>query len=191
MRALRRIGLVGAALAALGCNRNLETFDPNEQPRQPDLSKIFPAGAERAERAQPGLMDAPGSGRGAAPVAAAVSGDPIQGTVRIAPDLAASVPDGAVLFLIARNAAGGPPLAVKRIAAPEFPLDFEIGPADRMIQTMPFAGELMLSARVDADGNATSRTPGDLQGAATALVRPGARGVEVVIDQAVPATPQG
>ena len=28
MRALRRIGLVGAALAAFGCNRNLETFDP-------------------------------------------------------------------------------------------------------------------------------------------------------------------
>ena len=71
-----------------------------------------------------------------------------------------------MLFLIARTAAAGPPLAVKRIEAPSFPLDFEIGPDDRMIQAMPFAGSVQLTARLDSDGNATSRTPGDLQGVA-------------------------
>ena len=60
MRALRRIIPIAVALAGLGCDRNLEPYDPNEQPRQPDLSKIFPAGAERAERAQPGLAPVPG-----------------------------------------------------------------------------------------------------------------------------------
>ena len=50
------------------------------------------------------------------------------------------------------------------MAAPSFPLDFSLGPEDRMIQAMPFAGPLGLSARIDADGNATSREPGDLQG---------------------------
>jgi cytochrome c-type biogenesis protein CcmH len=190
MRARRWLLLLGALLAWLGCDRNLEPYDPNEQPRQPDLSKIFPAGAERAERAQPGLVAAPGmEERGTAP--AAEAGEPIHGTVRIAPELASQVPSGAVLFLIARNAAGGPPLAVKRIQSPSFPLEFELGADDRMIQAMPFAGEMALSARLDADGNATSRTPGDLQGAAAAPVHPGATGVEVLIDQALPAAPQG
>jgi cytochrome c-type biogenesis protein CcmH len=191
MRALRRIVPIAAALAALACDRNLEPYDPSEQPRQPDLSKIFPAGAERAERAQPGLAPAPGMEERGAPAVAAEAGEPIHGTVRISPELVSRVPDGAVLFLIARNAAGGPPLAVKRIPSPSFPLEFELGADDRMIQAMPFAGEMTLSARIDADGNATSRTPGDLQGASAAPVRPGARGVEVLIDQALPDAPQG
>jgi cytochrome c-type biogenesis protein CcmH len=189
MRARSRFALLGAVLALAACDRKLEPFDPDEEPRQPDLSRIFPAGAERAERAMPGLPEPPGGGRGAAPLAAE-SGEPIRGSVRIAPELAGRVPDGAVLFLIARRAEGGPPLAVKRIESPGFPLDFELGPGDRMIEAMPFAGPMRLSARVDADGNATSRTPGDLLGEASAPVEPGASGIELLIDQALTA-PQG
>jgi hypothetical protein len=48
---------------------------------------------------------------------------------------------------------------------------------------MPFEGPLRLSARVDADGNATSRSPGDLQGEAEADFQPGASGVSIVLDQ--------
>src|SRR5512138_2283956 len=47
------------ALALAACDRNLEPFDPNEQPHEPDLSKIFPEGADSAEPAQPGLPPAP------------------------------------------------------------------------------------------------------------------------------------
>ena len=72
---------------------------------------------------------------------------------------------------------------MKRIEAPRFPLDFEIGPDDRMLKSMPFAGAVLLTARLDADGNATSRTPGDLQGIAGQAVSPGASGVEIVLDQ--------
>jgi cytochrome c-type biogenesis protein CcmH len=189
MRGLRRICLLAAALALSGCDRNLEPFDPDEQPHEPDLSRIFPAGAERVGRAEPGLPEAPG-GRGAMPLAAE-SGEPIRGTVRIAPELVSRIPTGAVLFLIARNTQGGPPLAVKRIPSPSFPLEFEIGPDDRMIQAMPFAGSISLTARIDADGNAMSRTPGDLLGAVATPLDPGATGVEVVIDQALPSTPEG
>jgi cytochrome c-type biogenesis protein CcmH len=189
MRGLRRICLLAAALALSGCDRNLEPFDPDEQPHEPDLSRIFPAGAERVGRAEPGLPEAPG-GRGAMPLAAE-SGEPIRGTVRIVPELVSRIPTGAVLFLIARNTQGGPPLAVKRIPSPSFPLEFEIGPDDRMIQAMPFAGSISLTARIDADGNAMSRTPGDLLGAVATPLDPGATGVEVVIDQALPSTPEG
>jgi hypothetical protein len=72
---------------------------------------------------------------------------------------------------------------VKRVASPRFPLEFEIGPDDRMIDTMPFSGPFRLSARIDADGSATSRNPGDLQGEVSGRVDPGATGVELVIDE--------
>jgi hypothetical protein len=189
MRARSRIALLGAALALLSCNRRIEPFDPNEQPRQPDLSRIFPAGAERAEEVQPGLPAAPDAGRGA-PSLAAESGAPIRGSVRLAPGLESKVPPGAVLFLIVRNSQSGPPLAVKRIEEPRFPFDFEIGPDDRMIKARPFAGPLALTARVDSDGNPMSRSPDDLEGAAPGPLQPGATGVEVVIGQEpAPASP--
>jgi cytochrome c-type biogenesis protein CcmH len=118
-------------------------------------------------------------GAGAAPA----SGDPVSGTVEIAEELEERVPRGGVLFVIARSEGGGPPLAVKRIVDPEFPLDFEIGPADRMIEQMPFSGPLRLSARLDADGNATTRSAGDLQGSLEAAVEPGAEGVRIRLDE--------
>ena len=127
-----------------------------------------------------------------APLAAApgASGAPIRGTVRIAAELASQVPQGSVLFVIARRGESGPPLAVKRIESPRFPLDFELGPADRMIQSMAFTGPLSVSVRVDADGNAMSRSPGDLFGAAAAPVDPGATQVDLLIDQTVTSEPE-
>jgi hypothetical protein len=103
--------------------------------------------------------------------------------LELAPDLAGRVPPGAVLFVIARTAPSGPPLAVVRVATPTFPAKFSIGPEDRMIQSMPFAGEIRISARVDADGNAMTRDPGDLHGAAENPNAPGDRGVVLLIDE--------
>ncbi len=167
---------------AAGCDRNVEPYVPGEEPRQPDLSKIFPAGAEQAERGPIEMPPAPTpeGGRGADPFAGAA---PIRGTVRVAPDLAGRLPQGGVLFVIARPGASGPPLAVKRVSSPSFPLQFSLGPEDRMIRTMPFSGELLLTARLDADGDATSRAPGDLQGRAAGAHAPGASGVEIVLDE--------
>jgi cytochrome c-type biogenesis protein CcmH len=185
--------LVSPLLAALltillcaACDRNLEAYDPDEEPRPPDLSRIFPAGAERAKRSDAAARapeSPPTPARGAPPVAA--SGEPIRGTIRVAPELRERIPSAATLFVIARHGAGGPPLAVKRIASPEFPLEFEIGPDDRMMQQMPFVGPIALTARLDSDGNAMSRSPGDLQGAAAAPSEPGARGVSITLDEIV------
>ena len=188
-----RLGVVSIFAAAVlaGCDRNIEPFDPEEQPSQPDLSKIFPAGADRAERNAPiSPPSAPRQmgGRGAPPVAPPIApspdepvAPPIRGSIRLADGM--EVPPGALLFLIARTGRSGPPLAVRRILDPSFPLDFRIGPEDRMIASVPFQGPLRITARVDTDGNATSRTPGDLQGAAMGTHDPGATGVEVVIDE--------
>lgn len=182
---LRWIAILAAVAAAAGCDRNVEPFDPNEEPAEPDLARIFPAGAEQAQAGPPTLPPPPG--RGAPPLAAsaAAGGDapPIRGTIAVAEELRGRVRDGAILFLIARRDGSGPPLAVQRIASPRFPLEFSIGPEDRMIQTLPFAGELQISARLDTDGNALSREPGDLEGRAAGAVSPGASGVAVVLDE--------
>jgi cytochrome c-type biogenesis protein CcmH len=185
------LSLLLALLAFAGCDRNIEPFDPDEKPREPDLSKIFPEGAEQAARIEPGLPPAPGGGRGAPPVAREVAAAeaseaaPILGRVEIAPELADNAPVGAILFIIGRRGGGGPPLAVKRVPDPVFPLDFTLGPDDRMIQAMPFTGPITLSARLDSDGNATSTEPGDLSGVAqSGPVDPGASGVLIRLDTA-------
>jgi len=184
-----RLSLVAVLCTGLaGCDRNIEPFVPGEVPRPPDLAKIFPEGA-----GDPAPLDGvvelpapPGSqqrgGRGADLSAGA---PPIRGVVRIDDALAGRVPPDAVLFLIARAGPAGPPLAVRRFTSPSFPLDFELGPEHRMIKTLPFAGELQLTARLDRDGDASSRTPGDLQGGAAGAFAPGATGVEVVLDEAL------
>jgi cytochrome c-type biogenesis protein CcmH len=193
---------VALLAGAPACDRRIEPFDPNEKVEAPDLSRIFPEGARMAEEREQAEASSPtpAGGRGAPPVAgdsgvppiagdsgappvAGGSGDPIRGTLELAPELEGSVPRGGVVFLVARGPGGGPPVAVKRIPEPSFPLDFEIGPDDRMIQTIPFQGPLQISARVDGDGNATSREPGDLSGAAAGPVEPGAAGVTIRIDQ--------
>jgi hypothetical protein len=52
-----------------------------------------------------------------------------------------------------------------------------------MIAELPFAGEIRISARVDSDGDAASRSPGDLQGRAEMPHSPGDRGVVLVISE--------
>ncbi len=170
------IALLGAA-----CDRNIEPYDPNEKVERPDLSKIFPAGAERSGDAQAMGGAMPPAPEPAAP--APSGGAPLTGTIRLAANLAGRVPPGAVLFLIARTGSGGPPTAVRRIADPTFPLEFSIGPDDRMIQAMPFDGPFDVTARVDADRNAMTRNPGDLQGEAKGTFAPGAHDIEIVIDE--------
>jgi len=174
-------------LAALpGCDRNLEPFDAEEEVRPPDLDRIFPAEAQPG----PGLRaDRPSAdSRGTLPPetrrAPGVSGaEPVRGRIELAPALAGQVPEGAILFIIARRGAErGPPLAVNRIPAPRFPLEFTIGPENVMIPGMKFEGEIQLSARVDGDGNAMTRKPGDLQGALAEPVLPGSQ-VSIVLDE--------
>jgi len=171
-----------AAAWGIACNRNMEDFVPGEEPSEPDLSKIFPEGAQRPPN-QPFLPPSPQGGRGAPPVSPRAEG--IRGVVDVAPELADGVAEGAVLFLIIRSGEAGPPTAVKRIASPRFPLEFSIGPEDRMVQTMPFQGPLTLTARLDGDGNATTREAGDLQGQLSESVDPGATGIALTLDESI------
>jgi hypothetical protein len=177
--------LLVLALAVVGCHRQVEPYDPNEKTEQPDLSKIFPQGAERAlmARAPSELPPPPEEPTGAPALegmtAAENAGPPLAGTVRIA--AGASVPSGATLFVIARVGEAGPPTAVLRLPAPEFPFAFTLGPEHRMMQGVPWQGPFQLSARIDLDGNATTRDAGGLEGRAAAPATPGDTGIEIVL----------
>ena len=52
-----------------------------------------------------------------------------------------------------------------------------------MIQAIPFAGPLRVTARLDRDGNATTRNSGDLQGSANGTFDPGAQNIDLVLDE--------
>lgn len=184
--------MLAAALAPAllaGCDRNVEPFS-DDAVEAPDLSKIFPEAAG-GEAELPPVMPPPGAGLGAAGGAAApgaaganAGAGVLRGVVRLAPGLEGRAPPGAVLFVIARNAAAGPPAAVLRLPQPRFPLRWEIGPAQRMIEGTPFAGPFALSARLDSDGNATTRGAGDLSGRAAGRHFPGDAGIEIVLGAA-------
>jgi hypothetical protein len=182
----------------LGCDRNIEAYQPGEESSEPDLAHIFPApagdlgSAEEAETAtaatgQPARQALPPSRAEAAPptAAAAPIAEPITGRIGISPELAAARPADGILFVIARpaGARGGPPLAVVRIADPSFPLDFTIGPEHVMIPSMQFAGSISLSARLDADGNAMTRAAEDLSSPVAEGLAPGSTGVELVLSE--------
>jgi len=188
--------VLGVAFAAawLGCDRNTEEFVEGEKPRAPDLARIFPESdsaarpgiAPPAARPMGGRADVPQ--RGAPPVRtgiADVGSNGISGTISIDPALAGSAPSAGMLFVIARpvGVTAGPPLAVLRIPSPRFPLAFEIGPANVMIPSMRFEGDIAITARLDGDGNAMTKLPGDLSGASAGALRPGAAGVTIVLDR--------
>jgi cytochrome c-type biogenesis protein CcmH len=91
----------------------------------------------------------------------ASSGRRVAGTVDIDPSIRDAIAPGAVLFVFARKAgsAEGPPVAAKRLPA-TFPTAFELSEADSMMG-QPFPDALLIEARLDSDGDPTTRSPTD------------------------------
>ena len=103
----------------------------------------------------------PGQGTGSASAPARNGERRVAGTLDIEPSLRSAVAPGAVLFVFAREAGavGGPPVAVKRLP-PTFPAAFELTEADSMMG-QPFPDPLLIEARLDSDGDPTTRAPTD------------------------------
>lgn len=105
----------------------------------------------------------------------------IQGTVSISEGLKNKIPENATLFLFARNldVNRGPPLAVQRIPEIKMPFKFSLGPQDIMIPGTPFDGPMVLTGRMDADGDARVGA-GDIEG--FVKVKPGDKNVELLLN---------
>jgi len=92
-----------------------------------------------------------------------------------------TVPEGAVLFVIVREAGleTGPPAAVKRVPARNFPITLTITEKDSMAgEGIP--GLVRIDARVDGDGDALTKNPRDPV-ASEENVRPGGGQILMVL----------
>jgi len=110
----------------------------------------------------------------------------ISGTINVAANVKAQVDPDAILYIIARQE-GGPPLAVKRIMKPQFPVEYTLSQHDAMIPGTRFQGPMLVKARLDKDGNAGPVQAGDITGQnKTGAVLVGAGEVDVTLDTVVP-----
>jgi cytochrome c-type biogenesis protein CcmH len=124
---------------------------PNDKAR---LDEVFRQ-MKQATSAQP----AQAASGGLPPDHPPVAGDAKSITVTLDLDPASAQKTG-VLFVIARNPAGGPPYAVKRVPAPTFPITLDLGSADSMMG-QPLPEKFRLEVRLDSDGNAQTKPPSD------------------------------
>ncbi len=164
------------------------------------LERLLPPGSEDAQQIEQTLValrqrvgarqsGPPGATAGAQDSSRATPG--VAGKVDIAPNLASRVALTDTVFVFARAtnpAAGAPhmPLAVLRFGARELPRAFELTDAMAMAPgaKLSSASSVIVEARVSKSGNALAAS-GDLRGA-SAPVKPGTRGVQIVIDSVVP-----
>jgi cytochrome c-type biogenesis protein CcmH len=115
------------------------------------------------------------------------AGKSVTGSVSVAPQIASKIAGDETLFIFAR-AENGPrvPLAVVRASPKALPMKFALDDSQAMAPGMNISSvqALRIEARISKTGKATPE-PGDLEGA-SAVVQPGARDVNVVIDKVVP-----
>lgn len=143
---------------------------PDSEPIRQSITPLMAQARQRLQSAQ---------GADAPPTEAESA--TISGTIRLADQPAQPLPEGAALFIMARTGSG-PPLAVKRIVNPQFPVPYTLGTEDVMLPGRSFTGQVNLSAQVQASGRVGPLRPGDLTGDhARNPVAVGAKGVDVVL----------
>lgn len=131
-----------------------------------------------AARQEAGLPPLPTAAASAAPRGITVK-------VELAPALAAQLPAGATLFVIAREPDGSPiPVAVERLPASGFPLTVRLDDGDSLMPTKKLSAlaKVALTARVSASGDATGQR-GDLEAATVTATLGEASPVTLRIDR--------
>lgn len=136
--------------------------------------------SEMGQSAQAMIQEARNrSGQAATGEAAAAPALRAKGRLSVAAALKDKVAAGDTLFVFARPAAGGPPLAALRFRAEDLPLDFDFAMAQAMMGAT-VDGKVVIGARISKSGNATP-SAGDLEGF-SAEVAPDAQGLSLEID---------
>ena len=153
--------------------------------RARDLLAAQPGGKKKL--AQLPFSEAPQQAVAAANPAAANPAAAITGKVTLSSALAGKVSPTDTVFILAR-AAQGPkiPLAVFRKQVKDLPMEFSLDDSMAMRPEMKLSGfdQIVVVARVSKSGTPTAQA-GDLEGL-TAAIRPGTKGLNIVIDSVVP-----
>jgi hypothetical protein len=87
------------------------------------------------------------------------------------------------LFLFVKAPGGqGAPIAVKRIANPVFPFEYKLTQRNNMAGDDFYDGDIIVTARLDADGAVGPKQPGDLEAAAP-IVKGADRHINLVLSR--------
>jgi hypothetical protein len=196
----------GAMAVGAGCDTNKNTKPATSAPPPTGLPPLEGAGksgppTDRPEHTSTGALPAghptvggsPHGGMGATGGMGGMEGttpanipfDPksvIAGELRVDAKVKDKVKAGDTIFLVVRSAdKPGPPLAVKKLTAPpSWPLAFSIDGRDAMMPGTQLAGKVTVNFRVDKDGDAITKNPGDVTG--TASIVPPADKLVVTLD---------
>jgi len=111
----------------------------------------------------------------------------ISGVIKLDPKLKDKVQSGDTIFLVARryeegSTAPGTPLAVRKLTVGTWPLAFSVDSRDAMLVGTKLAGKVIVTVRVDKDGDAITKNPGDVIGQSKPL-EPPSKNVVVQLDQ--------
>ena len=175
--------VLGALLGCAACSRHDDAGKPSTIP------PLDPAAAPSlAAAAAP--LPSPASPPPAPPAAAADVADPgssITGSIVLSPAIAKVRPKGGTLYLVARRPSDNPSargtlIAVKKLPATTFPLPFSLTAGDMPFQNGPFEGDLVLTARIDQDGDPLTYEKGDVFGKLP-KVSVGSHEVKLALDQ--------
>lgn len=119
--------------------------------------------------------------------AVASTGRTINVEVTIAPALRAQIDANTPLFVLARNPAGGPPLAVQRHTAQALPLRVQLTERDAMLPSQSIASvpRVQVIARLSNSGSPQAQS-GDLYGEAEFEFGKDSGTLNIIIDRTVP-----
>jgi hypothetical protein len=173
--------LLLALVGAPSCSKHDDAGKPSTIP------PLDPAAPAAAPSLPPPGPTPPMPAAPPSPPAAADSGGSITGSIVLSPAIAKARPQGGTLYLVARRPSDNPSargtlIAVKKLPATTFPLPFALTAADMPFQNGPFEGELVLSARIDQDGDPLTYEKGDVFGKLP-KVSVGTHGVKLALDQ--------
>lgn len=135
-------------------------------------------------RLPPGVAGGAGAPAGApmqAPASEAPAADAVRGTVSL-PEGADAAGGAVFVFVRSPGVAGGPPLAVQRHPASALPLDYAIGSESMMMGGGALPDEVVVEARLDADGDAMTTGPDDWS-ARSQPVAVGSEGVDLLLSR--------
>jgi cytochrome c-type biogenesis protein CcmH len=170
------------ATAATRWERLLPQLEPDSED-----ARMVEANIAKARARSGGARPAAPAASAKAKPAASSTGTSVSGRVELSPALKDKARPDDVVFIFAR-AVEGPrmPLAAKRVRVADLPLDFMLDDSQAVMPgaTISSVPQLRVEVRVSKTGTAQAGK-GDLTGK-SAAVKPGAKGLRIIIDQIDP-----
>jgi len=149
------------------------------------LAQQLPPGSEEAKSIEGSIAEARSKAGlpAASPIASAVSGKGISGTIEIAADVKAKLKAGDIVLVIARQPGERMPVAVLKTTASDFPMRFSLTDALAMNPSAPLSklSEAAIEVRISKSGMAKPEA-GDLI-SSVQTVKVGSTNVRLLVDQ--------